>query len=88
MTGRLAEPKPEETLVGGVDERSSDYDDEVLDIGSDDGSSSSSSSFSTTVPSKSSFYHPLPSSAQSGFVVKIDSKCVYAYSVNLIQPLS
>ena len=88
MTGRLAEPKPEETLVGGVDAGARDYDHEGFDMGSDDGSSSSSSSFSTTVPSKSSFYHPLPPSAQSGFVVKIDSKCVYAYSVNLIQPLS
>ena len=87
MTDRPAEPKPEETLVGEVDAGASDYDHEGFDMGSDDGSSSSSSSFSTTVPSKSSFYHPLPPSAQSGFVVKIDSTCVYAYPINLSQPV-
>ena len=86
MTDRPAEPKPEEPLVGEVDAGA--YDHEGFDMGSDDGSSSSSSSYSTSVPAKSSFYHPLPPSAQSGFVVKIDSTCVYAYSTNLSQPLS
>lgn len=41
-----------------------------FDMGSDDGSSSSSNS---SVPAKYDFYQPLPRSAQSGFVVRLDT---------------
>ncbi len=44
--------------------------DAEFDMGSDDGSSSSSDS---SVPAKYSFYHPLPRTAQSGFVLRLDT---------------
>lgn len=47
-----------------------------FDMESDDGSSSSSDS---SVPAKYNFYHPLPRTAQSGFVVRLDT-WVYNFS--------
>jgi len=44
--------------------------DAEFDMGSDDGSSSSSDS---SVPAKYTFYHPLPRTAQSGFVLRLDT---------------
>lgn len=47
-----------------------------FDMGSDDGSTTSSDD---SVPAKYTFYHPLPRTAQSGFVVRLDT-WVYAFS--------
>lgn len=44
--------------------------DAEFDMGTDDGSSSSSDS---SVPAKYNFYHPLPRTAQSGFVLRLDT---------------
>lgn len=52
--------------------------DAEFDMGSDDGSSSSSDS---SVPAKYSFYHPLPRTAQSGFVLRLDT-----WVLNLLHP--
>ena len=56
-------------LVDGLDAESQRMDAE-FDMGSDDGSSSSSDS---SVPAKYDFYHPLPRTTQSGFVVRLDT---------------
>ena len=55
--------------VEEMDSQSYEMDTE-FDMGSDGGSSSSSDS---SVPAKYDFYHPLPRTAQSGFVVRLDS---------------
>ena len=62
--------EPSVNTVGNaqVDEVEEAYGDE-FDMGSNDGSSSSDDS----VPSKYTYYSPLPQTAQSGFVVKLDA---------------
>lgn len=73
----------EEPITNGVgnarvEEVEEPYKDE-FDMGSDDGSSSSSDS----VPSKYTYYSPLPRTAQSGFVVKLDAQ----HSIDSIPPV-
>lgn len=83
MSGPHSETKQEDTVVEGADAEIGEFNHVGFDMGSDDGnastSSSSSSSSSASAPSKYTFYHPLPRSAQSGFVVRVDSKCVFKF---------
>ena len=69
----MAEDAPMDERHGArveeLDGKSYEPDSTHFDMGSDDGSSSSSDS---SVPAKYDFYPPLPRTAQSGFVVRLD----------------
>ena len=77
MSSKVARAEQEDILIQEEVTEFGDIDHGEFDMGSDDGSSSTSSSSSASAPSKYTFYHPMPRSAQSGFVVRVDSKCVY-----------
>ena len=77
MSGKITKVEQEETLIQEEVTAFGDVDHGEFDMGSDDGTSSTSSSSSASAPSKYTFYHPMSRSAQSGFVVRVDSKCVY-----------
>ena len=79
MSGKNTKAEQEDTLIQEEVADFGDTDNGEFDMGSDDGTSStsSSSSSSASAPSKYTFYHPMSRSAQSGFVVRVDSKCVY-----------
>lgn len=77
MSGKITKSEQEDTLIQEEVTEFGDIDHGEFDMGSDDGTSSTSSSSSASVPSKYTFYHPNSRSAQSGFVVRVDSKYVY-----------
>ena len=81
MSDPTPKTKQEDTLVEEADVEDGVFDHVGFDMGSDDGNSTStsSSSSSSASPSKYTFYHPLPRPAQSGFVVRVDSKCVFDF---------
>lgn len=76
MSDPTPKTKQEDTLVEEADAEDGEFDHVGFDMGSDDSDSSSSSA---SAPSKYTFYHPLPRPAQSGFVVRVDSKCVFDF---------
>ncbi|KAL8784809.1 MAG: hypothetical protein Q9195_008889 [Heterodermia aff. obscurata] len=74
MSGKIAKVEQEDTLIQEERAAFGDIDHGEFDMGSDDGTSSTSSSSSASAPSKYTFYHPMSRSAQSGFVVRVESK--------------